>query len=215
MEGYEEQFWENENPESQVNATRMTHIEKGIKNAYNVSLIAITNIQPSECNEGDKYFNTNDNLIYTATGTDTWSIVGETPISDKTYVLVEDGSTYAYNGTTLARIGGSPPNVDEYSTSETNTNKVWIDNKPIYRKVINFGSLPDNDTTFFTHNLPIDTPLRIFGYAYNQSINGKFTLPWGGVNMTVDKTSITVGATSDRSAWTATFIIEYTKAEDE
>ena len=107
MEGYEEQFWENENPESQVNATRMTHIEKGIKNAYNVSLIAITSIEPSECNEGDKYFNTSDNLIYTATDTDTWSETGETPKGGILYVVFETNSLYAYNGTTLVGVGGS------------------------------------------------------------------------------------------------------------
>jgi len=158
MNGYDEQTWVN--GESQANAERFNHMESGIKNAYNVSLIAITNIQPSECNEGDKYFNTDDNLIYTATDTDTWSETGETPISDKTYVLTTDGSTYMYDGTTLTRIGGSqvaneysesiaiPYSADYsnnmvkdiYSTSEIKTNKIWIDNKPIYRKVISISS---------------------------------------------------------------------------
>lgn len=113
---YEKQTWVNR--QSQANATRLSHIEDGIYNAYMTSLIAITNIQPSECNEGDKYFNTSDNLIYTATDTDTWSETGETPISDKTYVLLEDGSTYMYDGTTLTRIGGSEQEVEnEYSES--------------------------------------------------------------------------------------------------
>lgn len=113
---YGKQTWVNR--ESQANATRLNHIEDGIYNAYNVSLIAITNIQPSECNTGDKYFNTTDNLIYTATGTNTWSETGETPISDKTYVLTSDGSTYMYNGTTLTRIGGGQVE-NEYSESTT------------------------------------------------------------------------------------------------
>lgn len=102
---YDKQTWINR--VSKANAERLNHIEDGIYNVYNVSLIAITNIQPSECNTGDKYFNTNDNKIYTATATDTWSETGETPISDKTYVLTTDGSTYAFNGTTLTRIGGN------------------------------------------------------------------------------------------------------------
>ena len=139
MEGYEEQFWGNENPESQVNATRMTHIEKGIKNAYNVSLTAITSIEPSECNEGDKYFNTSDNLIYTATDTDTWSETGETPISDKTYILTSNGSTYSYNGTTLVRFGGGTGEIpiggssDYWGTTDPNENWMIMNGRAISR----------------------------------------------------------------------------------
>lgn len=118
MTGYDEQTWVN--GESQANAQRFNHMEAGIKNAYNVSLIAITNIEPSEYNEGDKYYNTSDNLIYIATSNNEWSETGETPISDKTYVLIEDGSTYMYDGTTLTRIGGSEQEVEnEYSESTT------------------------------------------------------------------------------------------------
>ena len=31
-----------------------------------------------------------------------------------------------------------------YSTTEINTGMKWIDGKPIYRKVVDFGSLPNN-----------------------------------------------------------------------
>lgn len=165
---YEKQTWINRDATKPANATRLNHIEDGIYNAYNVSLIAITNIEPSEYNEGDKYFNTSDNLIYTATGSNEWSETGETPISDKTYVLLEDGSTYMYDGTTLTRIGGSEQEVeneysestelpyscdyvngeilDIYSTSETKTKKKWIDNKPIYRKVFTGSSIQTVNT---------------------------------------------------------------------
>jgi hypothetical protein len=34
----------------------------------------------------------------------------------------------------------------EYSTSETDTGKKWIDSKPIYRKVINLGSWTSNNS---------------------------------------------------------------------
>lgn len=136
---YDEQTWVN--GESQANAQRFNHMEAGIKNAYNVSLIAITNIQPSECNEGDKYFNTTDNLIYTATDTDTWSATGETPISDKTYVLTTDGSTYTYNGTTLTQIGGKQINgetpiggsQDYWGTTDPNENWLIMDGRALSR----------------------------------------------------------------------------------
>lgn len=148
---YEKQTWINRDATKPANATRLNHIEDGIYNAYNVSLTAITNIQPSECNEGDKYYNTTDNLIYTATGSNEWSETGETPIGDKTYVLIEDGSTYMYNGTTLTRIGGSEQEVEnEYSESETlpyscdysnnNFSKKYINAKETSRWVQSFSS---------------------------------------------------------------------------
>lgn len=132
---YEKQTWINRDATKPANATRLNHIEDGIYNAYNVSLIAITNIQPSECNEGDKYYNTTDNLIYTATGSNEWSETGETPISDKTYVLLEDGSTYMYDGTTLARIGGSQVE-NEYSESTTDAYSCNYANDKFARKYI-------------------------------------------------------------------------------
>lgn len=37
-------------------------------------------------------------------------------------------------------------NGEIYSTNEVKTNKIWIDNKPIYRKVFNLGSMSANQT---------------------------------------------------------------------
>ncbi len=39
-----------------------------------------------------------------------------------------------------------------YSTEEVRTNKVWIDGKPIYRKVFEFTNLNANNTNF-PHNI--------------------------------------------------------------
>lgn len=52
----------------------------------------------------------------------------------------------------LIKSGGNG-DIDEYSTTETKTNKVWIDGKPIYRKVVNFGALPNNTTKSVAHNI--------------------------------------------------------------
>ena len=41
-----------------------------------------------------------------------------------------------YNGTSWEYVGGNAQYTDGYSTSEIKTNKVWIDNKPLYSKVI-------------------------------------------------------------------------------
>lgn len=50
---------------------------------------------------------------------------------------------------------------DIYSTNETKTNKVWIDGKPIYRKVIEAATSTNIDTTSWS----IDTPLSCYGCA--------------------------------------------------
>lgn len=57
---------------------------------------------------------------------------------------------------------------DEYSTSETLTNKVWIDGKPIYRKVCqkSFGTITDGiqSDLDFSDLLPnVDYVMPIFG----------------------------------------------------
>lgn len=73
----------------------------------------------------------------------------------------------------LIKSGGNG-DIDEYSTTETKTNKVWIDGKPIYRKVINFGALPNNTTKSVAHNISnMETVVsaNLIGY-YNLSQGG-------------------------------------------
>ena len=43
-------------------------------------------------------------------------------------------------------------NMDIYTTTETRIG-TWIDGKPLYRKTINFGNLPNNDTKYVAHNV--------------------------------------------------------------
>lgn len=94
----------------------------------NVSLIAVSDTAPAECSTGDKYFNTTTNLIYTAVDTDTWSETGEEPIEGIFYVVFNEQSSYAYNGTTLVSVGGGTEDIiisDEEPT--TDDWKIWID----------------------------------------------------------------------------------------
>jgi len=55
---------------------------------------------------------------------------------------------------------------DIYSTSEIKTNKVWTDNKPIYRKVISTNTPSTADTTSRIGYLgiPIDTLVKLESY---------------------------------------------------
>lgn len=112
-----------------------------------------------------------------------------------------------------------------YSTEETIIG-TWIDGKPIYRKVIDFGALPNNTTkTYDTGDLKIDTftePIRgttesatgfcsgvpfvhIGNNSYGVSIN---------YNKNTNKISVQTGY--DRSVQIKTYVIlEYTKTTDQ
>lgn len=190
------------NDQTELNAQNMNHIEDGIANTQNVQLIAVSDTAPSECQINDKYYNTEDNLIYTATNEDTWSEDGEEPIYDILYIILDEKTTYTYNGETLISVGGGggggitvapdeptedtklyiesmdldaqyEVNEDKYSTNETLTNKVWIDGKPIYRKVIEITDTNPSasnwkEYTYTTLGLSSTIELCMFPEAYTQ-----------------------------------------------
>ncbi len=71
-------------------------------------------------------------------------------------------------------------NKDVYSYNETLTNKVWVDGKPIYRKVIDCGNMPSNSTNkVVNHNISnIDEIISCIGRATNDSCY--FNMPYHG-----------------------------------
>lgn len=110
-------------------------------------------------------------------------------------------------------------NMMNYSTTEVNTGNKWIDGKPIYRKVINFGALPDTSTKAVAHNISnLDT---IIDYkALAKSINAILPIPYMaltasyGIYMYFDATNITVETGYNRSAYSMYVVLEYTKTTD-
>ncbi|MBO7735626.1 MAG: hypothetical protein J6S67_23875 [Methanobrevibacter sp.] len=107
-----------------------------------------------------------------------------------------------------------------YSTTEINTGMKWIDGKPIYRKVVDFGSLPNN--TYKDKDTGIrgvDTVINIRGY----SSNGNIVLPLPNassydereiqVSFTLSSGVLRITTGDDRTGYTNTkVILEYTKA---
>lgn len=150
---------------NKVNDTDMNMIKDVVNANETKILLAVSDTAPAECSLEDMYFDTTDNLIYTATGTNTWSSTGEAPTENTIYVVIDTQTSYIYDGTTLISVGGGSGGIvvapdtptedtilyiestdidgqyevidDVYSTSEVKTNKVWTDGKPIYRKVFN------------------------------------------------------------------------------
>jgi hypothetical protein len=106
-----------------------------------------------------------------------------------------------------------------YSTDEVKTNKVWIDNKPIYRKCIANGSSATNGSKFSLNSISnIDTitniiskevrttGAEIFGNYYDGTSN-KFTLQYYSNN-----NEINTWAGSEQ--YIVTIFVEYTKTTD-
>lgn len=116
-------------------------------------------------------------------------------------------------------------NLDYYSTSEVKTNKVWIDGKPIYRKVIDCGALPNNNTKNIPHNIgALSNVISLNGMATFDNGNHKQYLPAPYVANTLtandwiyfsaDKNSIVIKTWYDFTGYNFVAIIEYTKPTD-
>lgn len=108
-----------------------------------------------------------------------------------------------------------------YSTTETLTGDTWIDGKPIYRKVINFGALPNNGGKQVNHGVKnLDKFIKIWGFCYNSSdpytayplpyLNTD-SLGYGASLMMYPNKIIYIRDGYDLSNLTAYVILEYTK----
>ena len=100
-----------------------------------------------------------------------------------------------------------------YSTVELVVGK-WIDGKPIYRKIVDIGSLTNGTQKVVNHNINIETPIRCSGICYNPSASMIFTLPMENLTIWLDVNQIVAYPKTDRTNTTAKAIIEYTKTTD-
>lgn len=107
-----------------------------------------------------------------------------------------------------------------YSTQEVATGKKWIDGKPIYRKVVDCGALPNATTKAVAHNISnLGQVITIKGIAKRLSDGAYFPIPWTSTYATfnynytiyITQTEVIVGTLTDRTSETAIAIIEYTK----
>ncbi len=106
-----------------------------------------------------------------------------------------------------------------FSTAETIIGK-WINGKSIYRKVIDFGALPNNTQKNLNHNISnVDIFTNVYGIAYTSGYVYTYPLPlmYKGsdynynVELMVSKQSISMSSNTDRSALSAYVVLEYTK----
>lgn len=116
-------------------------------------------------------------------------------------------------------------NLQTYSTSEVNTGKVWINGKPIYRKVVEFGSFPSGGSKTVATGITNLSRIVFFMYTWYDSADGAYftnvrvdsATVMCKIQFKVNNNSLNVEGTGiDWSSRTSqgVAIIEYTKTTD-
>lgn len=108
-----------------------------------------------------------------------------------------------------------------YSTEEMATGGKWIDGKPIYRTVVDFGTLPNNTTRFVAHNISnIDTMIKYSALADDGTYFVQ--IPRVGIQATdpidifCSREHIYITTRSDLTQYVKTYVtLEYTKTTDQ
>lgn len=152
-----------------------------------------------------------------ATGTNAYyvvlaSIAVSAGLSTVTDNLITQGSITStkIDPTTLAAMGG-------YSTSEVATPFTWIDGKTIYKKTINFGSMPNNTSKSVAHGITGLDNIIDYSAIARRTDGIYFPLPYvsssSAEEMTIrfDNTNITTISYTDRSSLTLYCTLYYTK----
>jgi hypothetical protein len=133
-------------------------------------------------------------------------------------VVNNNATETSTNSTNIANI----INAEVYSTTEVKTNNVWINGKPIYRKVIQYTSALSGGNNSIPHGISnFDELVSLSGYTkYSTSyyLMGAYESANNFINASiVSSTTISVRVgTGWGGSFTngCTFIIEYTKTTD-
>ena len=158
----------------------------------------------------------------------------DTTVVKSPYVLIDGVEHEVYNGTYQ---GGTDLNANTFNTMQDNienaikdtysTDEIkigtWINNKPIYRKVIDCGALPNANVKNVEHDISnLDTVTLIRGVAYNPTSETRLPLPYSdigsaswSVQMFCNQTQIVLITGDNKSVYQQScVIIEYTKTTD-
>ena len=94
---------------------------------------------------------------------------------------------------------------------EHRTGAMWINDKPIYRKVVNFGALPGMGAPkLVAHNIDDLDEWVDWSVIVSDSSN---VVP-SGYTPTLNATICSISSAIDLTAYSAYFILEYTKTTD-
>lgn len=140
--------------------------------------------------------------------------------SGKLYDMIFDGTEWVI-ANTFGKVTSDNIDYATYSTTEQVVG-TWIDKKPIYRKTIDFGYLPNSTTKAVAHNIVgIDKIIKIEQTIDNGSSyqHGFLVLSSGAqavnqFNIYGTNSDIRVATNADRSTVYAYFTLYYTKVAD-
>ena len=130
-----------------------------------------------------------------------------------------EGSVLAANN--FVAVYGNSPLTFDYSTSEVDTGATWIDGSAIYKKTINFGTLPNNAMKDVAHDISnLGWIVKMEGISKRSTDGTFFPIPFSSKNGVGNCIEITVGATNieistgmDRTNMTDCYItLYYTKS---
>ena len=121
---------------------------------------------------------------------------------------------------TAAKIDFSTIGALNYSTSEAATGGTWVDGKPIYKKTINVGALPNAADKAVAHGIRnLGMVVKLEGVATNGTYYYNLPLVYQGsdsnynVELYATSTAVGVKANTNRSMFTSSYVtIYYTKS---
>lgn len=142
------------------------------------------------------------NIFSTWTGTSAeFEALDKSTLEDGCYINITDDESVCNNN---------------YSTSEIDTGKKWVNGKPIYRKVVEIPS--SSGESNITHNLGIDFCISVSGFGYYAGNVDYLPIPYvgseGGRIVIANITGNNFTLVSTYALSNIRIILEYTKTVD-
>lgn len=138
------------------------------------------------------------------------------PVITMTDIDPGEGSALAANN--FVAVYGGDPIIMDYSTTEINTGAKWIDGSPIYKKTIDFGTLPNAAEKTVNHGITnLGVIISVGGTAKSNSTGNQVPLPFvstsvaNQIYLTTTPTGITMGCDANRSTLYGYVTLYYTK----
>lgn len=116
--------------------------------------------------------------------------------------------------------GPAGDNVTIFSLEEKKSNKVWINNKIIWRKIVNVGQLPNGTTKTIPHEISnVENIINVFGFAQQNTATNVVPMPFANASNSIvgiqsDTSDIRITCVGNWTTYSGIAIVEYTKSTD-
>lgn len=170
-------------------------------------------------NNGTLTIQKNGSSVATFTANSGTDVTANITASNITLTTTDPGEGSPLGNNEFVAVYGLPDfDSGNYSLNEVDTGDTWIDGKPIYKKTVNFGALPNTATKQVAHGITgLDLVIQTYGAGIRRMDGVRFPLPYVSGNVTqqipytVDNSNISLDTFMDRSGVDAYITIFYTK----